>query len=274
MVHTLPRINRLLTAPTWYLEPTFDALVDDLLKYGDPVHVGGKMTYELRHRTVVEPLGQYPRRRGMAHRLIVAEALSFLAGVHDLDLIVKAAPKANPALFTAEGAYGPRFKGQWLPLLRELERDASTRRAVLHAGSAVDKCSPTTPCTNALQFTVRQGVLDVDVSMRSWDVVWGLPVDLAVFGALGLAVAWAFQLDPGHLFVHAGSLHAYADTADRAIDDGVGQVVLDPAPTRAVMAIPRFRNLQKVAADAIVAAREGDWDYLFATTVKYPVWGS
>lgn len=198
--------------------PSIMDLKQAVEEHGEQVEVRGKWTQELRSVSVKYPLGWYPTRKGMAHRLIVAEALCIITGQFNLELLTQASPKANRVLFTPQMAYGPRLKLPFLSVFQALQQDLYSRRAIAHISKPTDKCGPDTPCTTALQFLVRENsitgenMLHMDATMRSWDLAFGLPVDIGVFGALGLVVARCFGVEPGNLTVHAGSLHYYYET--------------------------------------------------------------
>ena len=59
------------------------------------------------------------------------------------------------------------------------------------------------------QFLPRGGKLEMLVSMRSWDLVWGLSYDVPCFVAVQLALAAALDLEPGTYTHVAGSGHLY-----------------------------------------------------------------
>lgn len=214
-------------APTTYYEPSVDQLADVLMNYGDDVVVRGLRTRELRNVTVVYDSRTFPRRERMARRLVVAEGTSYLAGRHSLPALVNAAPLADHSLFTPQMAYGPRLGHQLPRIVRELTADPASRRAVALVSKPADVASPTMPCTTSMQFLVREGHLHTTVGMRSWDLVYGLPVDVGAFSVVAQGIAAALCLVPGSLWIHAGSLHAYEETAYLASGSGCGEVRLD-----------------------------------------------
>ena len=251
--------------------PTVETISEYLSAYGTEVTVRGKQTKEVLSYSTDYPLGYFPTRKGMSTRLIIAESLLILAGTFDIDLIMAATPKGNRVLFTEQMAYGPRLAMPLLNVIRALEIDRYSRRAIAHISNPDDACSSQTPCTTAMQFFIRENRMFVDVCMRSWDLVFGLPVDLGVFGTIGLVMADCFQVLPGLLSVHAGSLHRYAETAHLIAphpkgDFGEVKLLHDVNPGSPSA---RFLEYQEVAYDAIHECRDNlNWNTFMKIEVK------
>ena len=106
-------------------------------------------------------------------------------------------------------------------VVEELKRDKGSRRAVavytrptIHFESQYDGMQDFI-CTNAVQYLIRDGKLDVVVQMRSNDAVYGYKNDIAwqryaqmqVYGALKGEYQW---LEMGKIIWQVGSLHVYA----------------------------------------------------------------
>lgn len=70
------------------------------------------------------------------------------------------------------------------------------------------------PCTVAVQFLIRRGLLNLFCYYRSWDITWGLPYDVMSIGLLGQATAQICGVIPRNLTVFVSSLHYY-DTTER-----------------------------------------------------------
>lgn len=113
---------------------------------------------------------------------------------------------------------------QWTRVVEELTRDRDSRRAVMTIFSPYDlkrALSPVgtkdVPCTLSLQFFVRDGRLDLHVTMRSNDAVWGLANDLFSFTLLQEVMLLDLRGRSDDLrelrlgeYVHtAGSMHLY-----------------------------------------------------------------
>jgi thymidylate synthase len=94
-------------------------------------------------------------------------------------------------------------------IVDELGARASSRQAVLYVGRPWETCTDGLPCTSTIQFLRRLDGLHCVVSMRSWDLILGLPYDLMMFGGLQQVVAGCLGESLGDLIVTAGSAHVY-----------------------------------------------------------------
>lgn len=97
-----------------------------------------------------------------------------------------------------------------------LENELDTRRAVAYIGneSSYNPGRIDVPCTNMMQFIIRDEMLNVIVTMRSQDVFYGLRNDLAAFQFFGEAVAAIFGTPLRRLYINIGSLHIYQDKVE------------------------------------------------------------
>lgn len=115
------------------------------------------------------------------------------------------------------GAYGARIHGQLGDVYRTLVRDPDSRQAVLTIFDGtrdLDRPKKDIPCTVAIQFLLRDGYLNMGVTMRSNDVWLGTPYDLLQFSILQGSLAQALDVRVGYYYHSVGSLHLYdRDTA-------------------------------------------------------------
>lgn len=211
-----------------FASPTIDTLYRRLEQEGRDVSPRGAHTKELLACAATWPMGRVPLRAGMSRRLAATEAWMLVVGTFDADLIRRAAPSAKLHLFTKMAQYGPMVKNQVGAATRLLKQDPSSRQAVLYLGCRGLRPEDR-PCTNSIQLLVRGGTLHALVSMRSWDLVYGVPNDLVMFSGLGLAVAKVLRVLPGTTTVFAGSLHVYLSTAHlaQAADPPWGAVTIN-----------------------------------------------
>lgn len=181
----------------------------------------GEKTYESNFpdRIIFRP-GETLTRPKFAPLLGIVEGLSMVAGGFYPEAIRAAAPGADPNLFDLRGSYGPRIIRSTFKVVDELVRDPFSRRAVAYIAGVIDGDSghPSLPCTQHIQFLIRDNKLHANIAMRSWDMAWGLPYDVIQFGLLQLvmmqALRWSFGgLDTGYTTVTAGSAHIYQKTA-------------------------------------------------------------
>lgn len=158
--------------------------------------------------------GYVPRRERDNIAIGIMEGLQFLAGTNSVPAIAAVAHKARLDLFGKSSFYGPRGSWQLDNVVRAIEEDPNTRRAVVTLAEPGE--SPDTlPCTLAIQFTYNSTTSGLSVSayMRSSDMVWGLPYDLIQFYIVGEAVARCLGLNAEYVNVHAGNMHVYDNTA-------------------------------------------------------------
>jgi thymidylate synthase len=88
----------------------------------------------------------------------------------------------------------------------ELAKNASSRRAIIHFGHA--EMIPS--CLASIQFLIRDKVLDMIASFRSWDIGEFAQYDLCVLEAMALEAQRHFNVESlGKLYVNVGSAHIY-----------------------------------------------------------------
>jgi len=177
--------------------------------------VRGKRVREDRD-TIVECLsGAFPHRAGDNPAIGFIEGVQFIAGTAELAPLQAVAPKAKLDLFGLSSYYGPRTASQFPRLIHELRNNVGTRRAVLMVAHPED--SPeTVPCTVSIQFQRAQAssqTLYCTVSMRSSDLVWGLPYDIIQFSLVANAVACCCGMSDYDLAIQSGNAHVYETTA-------------------------------------------------------------
>lgn len=197
------------------LHTSYRDFVDTTAEFGSKVSSRYGFTRELLNRTFVIASHKYPERPRLNPKIGMIEGLFLVGGFFDLEAIKLAAPNADHSLFTLNGAYGPRVNRQLIDLVDHMSRDMYGRQHVLYVGSPGDQYQPDTPCTNTLQFFIRDGVVHVTAMMRSSDVIKGLPTDVIQFGVLCQVVAHCLALVPGYVTVLAGSSHVYESDLDR-----------------------------------------------------------
>lgn len=174
----------------------------------------------------------------------LGELCWYLAKTNDLDFIHYYAPAYKHSSEDGEvyGGYGPRlfdWRGvhQWDNIAGILRCRPSSRRAVIQLFDSHDivKEHKDVPCTCTLQFMIRDKKLHLIASMRSNDVILGLPHDVFAFTMLQeiMARSLAVELGPYKHFV--GSLHLYdknKQEAQQFMDEGwqSTQMSMPPMP--------------------------------------------
>lgn len=195
------------------------AVANAVLRHGEEVAPRGQRTKELRHFSleVADPYDVLCTGIGanQSSEVAASEALQLIGGFSDPEFSVLHAP--NLAAFRNgtggfDGAYGPRLEPLLYDLCQRLVDDRNTRQAILPIWRADDVLrwgSKDYPCTLTLGFFIRADKLELDVTMRSNDVNWGLKNDMFQFTQLQLSVAHLLNLEAGPYRHTALSMHVY-----------------------------------------------------------------
>lgn len=156
----------------------------------------------------------------------LAEVVWILSGRGDVDWIcyfnknMKMFQDGNNPEF--HGAYGRRIfdwptgnmtlLNQMDHALRKIREDSYTRQSVISLWDPVrDNIykSKDYPCNNLVYFSLRDGVLDMTVVIRSNDLVWGVPYNAVQFTHLLAYAAGNLQVKMGTLTYVIQNLHYY-----------------------------------------------------------------
>lgn len=203
-------------------------LVEHVEAFGDTLRPRGYECIEVRPFgfTIMdarEGLYQGASRR-LNYRFFAVEALQYIAGWgkdprHAQLLIAsnkKMASFLNPDTQVFDGAYGPRFAASLPSVVDALTKDPDCRQAyapIWEPGLLSQfEGSLDVPCTLGMQFFKKGGKLCSAATMRSNDLNWGTPYDVAAFCAIQCVVAGCLGLQPGSYDHFAGSLHLYTRT--------------------------------------------------------------
>lgn len=112
---------------------------------------------------------------------------------------------------TMYGSYGKRISFYIPFIIAKLKGDNDTRQATININDRDDILATTkdVPCTNSLQFLIRDSKLNLIVTMRSNDVLYGLQYDVVMFSMLQETIANTLGLEIGFYIHQPGSLHIY-----------------------------------------------------------------
>lgn len=151
-------------------------------------------------------------KRNLSYRFMVAEWLWIWFGRDDVATIAQY--NRHIAQFSDNGinfngSYGIPIKAQWPRIVETLQRDPSSRQAVIQIYRPPTGPTKDVPCTLALQFLIRNRELHVIATMRSSDVWLGLPYDVFNFSMLGNILAAQLASRLGSLSLNLGSSHLY-----------------------------------------------------------------
>lgn len=205
--------------------------IDAIQKHGERVSTATKgANLELRgvRLEITNPRARLSRTESRGKPFsCLGEFFWYLSGSNAVDFIAYYLPRYRKAdeggvVF---GGYGPRLIGsaagnQIVNVTKLLRAKPGTRRAVIQLfdGKDILDDHKDVPCTCTLQLLCRGGELHMMVSMRSNDVVVGLPHDVFCFTMLQELVARSLGTEPGTYTHFAGSLHLYDETVELAKD--------------------------------------------------------
>lgn len=171
----------------------------------------------------------------------IGELLWYLSGRNDLGFIERYIPLYKDEAEsdgTIHGAYGPRlfdFDGinQLDNIISLLKKKPTSRRAVIQLFDSKDITKPykEIPCTNSIQFLVRDKKLTCCVSMRSNDAFRGLPHDIFCFTMIQEMIAREIDIELGPYNHFVGSFHIYdrdINTAKSYISEGFHDILPMP----------------------------------------------
>lgn len=156
---------------------------------------------------------------------MLAEAAWIISGSNRLEDITpymkRYANFSDDGVFL-RGAYGPKVVDQLGYVVDSIEKDQDTRQAFLNIWRERPGTSKDIPCTTSIQFLLREGKLNIVVTMRSQDIVLGYTYDVFTFSMIAKSVqlllrARGIESELGTLYLNAGSLHIY----ERHYEDGV-----------------------------------------------------
>lgn len=107
--------------------------------------------------------------------------------------------------------YGFRLRDQLDGIAQKLKADPDTRQAVGMIWAPDDLAGGKADylCATQVQFLLREGALQMIVTMRSNDAWHGLPYNLYQFGALQGAMAAMLRVGLGTYTHNVGSMHLY-----------------------------------------------------------------
>lgn len=189
----------------------------DLLHHGK--QVGN--TFELRNVkfTVPDITENIISVRNLSAAYLFGEWLWYFDGKNDVDFISAFGSmwkKLSDDGITNNSAYGyiMRYKfgfDQIEKVIELLKKDPNSRRAVINLNTPNEKVIETKdePCTIALDFLIRNNRLYCTGMMRSNDIWFGLPYDIAFFMELQKLIADVIGVGYGTYTHFAVSLHAY-----------------------------------------------------------------
>jgi thymidylate synthase len=191
------------------------------MEHGNVIRPRGQEVKELEdYQIILDPYERFTNfeARHMSFNYLAAEWAWYL-GADPFDTMIsdkaqmwRDIQQPDGSFFSNYGQYwfGPQQGVRWV--VEELTRDPDSRRAVipmLNKDHLFAK-NKDVVCTEAINFRIRNGALNMTVNMRSNDAVWGMTNDIACFSFLQELVAGILEVPMGRYCHKADSLHVYA----------------------------------------------------------------
>lgn len=207
---------------------------------GRDISPRNKSTREVLGRVIEfnmrNPILDIPERE-LGTAFLTFEPYWVLSGDNRLETIKPYAPVmerfSDDDMFLS-GAYGPKIVDQLPYVIMCLEKDDSSRQAVINIWREKPYSTKDCPCTCLYQFTIRGGELNMQVYMRSNDMYLGTPYDVFTQTMVAYAICLLYRkktgvkITLGNLSLHVGSLHIYSENFDKIeeiLTKHVGRIV-------------------------------------------------
>jgi len=150
------------------------------------------------------------------------ESLWMLAGRNDLEYIATILPRMRDYSdngVSLHGSYGYRWRCHWgddqlFTVIDHLEKDPDSRRAVIQMWDVTDLLHPgkDVPCNTQLYISIRGDFVDMTVTCRSNDAIWGCyGANVVHFSYLQEFLACALKKLVGRLYQFSNNFHVYPD---------------------------------------------------------------
>lgn len=118
-----------------------------------------------------------------------------------------------------DGSYPDRLQYWYIHIYNLLKKDRDTRQAVMTIYGPQDRhLSSDIACTCLHQFLIRDDKLFMTTYMRSQDLLWGFPYDVAGFCFQQEAMASFLDIEMGTYTLHVGSEHLYVNREKQLLD--------------------------------------------------------
>lgn len=215
--------------------------------------------------------------RGLSPSYLCGELLWYFSGLNSLEFISRFSKfweKLSDDGETSNSAYGYIMQhkfgfNQIEKVIEQLTVDPYSRRAVINLNTPNERMIETKdePCTIALQFMIRKGKLDCTAIMRSNDIWFGTPYDVAFFTELQKYIAQRLGVGYGWYTHFATSLHLI----DRNYEQ-VKNIVDHPESRKMSIDVKILNDNRKMVLDALEEHRDMNQKQLIVDEfVKYGI---
>lgn len=198
--------------------------------------------------------------RGISPSYLFGELLWYFNGDDSLEFISNFSSfwkNISDDGLTCNSAYGWRIKNmcsfdQIEKVIELLTKDPNSRRAKININTPNRDVIETKdePCTMSLHFMIRKGGLDCTAIMRSNDIWFGFPYDVAFFTTLQKYIAKRLGIGYGWYTHFAVSLHMYDRDSEK-----IAAIVDDPISKPIVWNIDAFLENFAYIFDSLKVAK-------------------
>ena len=241
--------------------------LDYVFSEGKEVTPKGIKTKECLNESILFDMNNpicYHQHRKLSYTFMAAEAYWINSGSMFTDDIIpynKHIAQFSDDNHIFNGAYGPKFLNQLMYVVYTLEKDASSRQAVMTIWHPNPVRTKDYACTVCLQFLIRENKLNTIVTMRSNDLWLGRPYDVFNFTIMSLRVLTMLNADfkdtfrplysLGWLALNVGSAHIYESDFEKV------QKVYQTLPDKHAQKVPNEALTDwKFIVDSLLACRD------------------
>lgn len=164
------------------------------------------------------------KNRKLNYAYLIIEKMSYLSQISVPSILIAYNAKMknylNQETGNFDGAYGLRIakNAQLEYCYNQLKEDKDSRQALITINDYTDRqISLDKPCTISLQFLIRDDKLDMIVTMRSNDLLWGLCLDVPAFCFIQETMAFWLGIEVGKYIHQPASLHYYKEFEEKIL---------------------------------------------------------
>lgn len=202
-------------------------VLEELFANGEYITTRGLKTLELCNINfcLSNPLNRNTTNsiRKWKYPLAIGEFAWHVSGSNSVDFIAYYAKQwknfSTDGRMINQSCYGYKIftkdvygESQWSRLIKLLKQDKFSRRAVLdlyESDGGIDYFAKDIACVCTVQFLIRHNKLDAIVTMRSNDLIWGLPYDIYFFTMIQEMLTLELGIEIGKYYHNVGSMHIY-----------------------------------------------------------------
>lgn len=204
---------------------SYERVLTYVIGGGMPVAPRGLETLEIDPLTCNFRAGETVTRKGFNPALGIVEGLQIVGGFTDRKALKRVAPKTfSEGYFNHPNVeYGEMLAPHLPAAFKHLKADLHSRRVIIPL-AAPGMAEEALPCAHTVQLRAVGDRLSVYVSMRSWDLLRGLPYNVTMWGLAAQIWAQALGVDEEDpwISIHATSPHIYLSDLEAGLQEEAG----------------------------------------------------